>query len=187
MRRFLILLLLGILLVACDQAAAPRPAGTPSAPTSGTTSQAISGATTPQAAGGATATGAYPAPDSAYPAPTDAQDANGYPAPGKEGPQFTLNTPVHASDTEVTGKGPAGVPVKLVNVARSGELIGETTIGNDGAFTVKVSAKLIAGDRIALMLGNTAGTKFNRDDFVRGPGYVDYPLIGVMFASTVIQ
>src|SRR2546425_7993695 len=158
MRRFLLLVLLGILLIACDQTSTPKPVAT----------QPAQGGATQQPASGATATSAYPAPDSAYPAPSVAQGADGYPPPSPltQGPQFTLNTPVRASDTQVTGKGPAGVPVKLVNVARSGELIGETTIGNDGAFTVKVSAKLIAGDRIALMLGNTAGTKFNPNDFI---------------------
>ena len=178
MRRFLLLVVLGILLVACDQTSTPKPVAT----------QPVQGGSTQQPASGATATGAYPAPDSAYPAP---QGVGGYPPPSPltlaQGPQFTLNTPVRASDAQVTGKGPAGVPVKLVNVARSGELIGETTIGNDGAFTVKVSAKLIAGDRIALMLGNTAGTKFNPNDFISGPGYEDRPLVGVIFVSTVIQ
>jgi len=181
MRQFLLLVLLGILLVACDQTSTPKPVAT----------QPAQGGATQQPASGATATGAYPAPTSAYPAPSAAQGADGYPPPSPltltRGPQFTLNTPVRASDAQITGKGPAGVPVKMVNVARSGELIGETTIGNDGAFTVKVSAKLIAGDRIALMLGNTAGTKFNPNDFISGPGYVDYPLVGVMFASTVIE
>jgi hypothetical protein len=179
MRRFLLLVLLGILLVACDQAATPKPVATQPAQ-SGSTQQPVSGAT---------ATSAYPAPDSAYPAPTVAQGVDGYPPPSPltQGPQFTLNTPVHASDAQVTGKGPAGVPVKLVNLARSSEVIGETTIGNDGVFTVKVPAKLIAGDRIALMLGNTAGTKFNPNDFISGPGYQDYPLVGVTFVSTVVQ
>jgi len=94
---------------------------------------------------------------------------------------------VRASDAQVTGKGPAGVPVKLINVARSSEVIGETTIGSDGVFTIKVPAKLIAGDRIALVLGNTAGTKFNQNDFLSGPGYQDYPLVGILFASTVVE
>jgi hypothetical protein len=176
MRRFLLLVVLGILLVACDQTSTPKPVAT----------QPVQGGSTQQPASGATATGAYPAPDSAYPAP---QGVDGYPPPSPltRGPQFTLDTPVRTTDAQVTGKGPAGVPVKLINVARSGELIGETTIGNDGVFTVKVAAKLIAGDRIALMLGNTAGTKFNRDDFISGPGYVDYPLVGVIFVSTVIE
>ena len=179
MRRFLLLFLLGILLVACDQAATPKPVATQPAQ-SGATQQPV---------GGATATSAYPAPDSAYPAPTVAQGADGYPPPSAltQGPQFTLNTPVRASDAQVTGKGPVGVPIKLINVARSSEVIGETTIGNDGVFTVKVPAKLISGDRIALMLGNTAGTKFDPKDFLSGPGYQDYPLVGILLASTVVE
>src|SRR3954471_5187647 len=135
MRRFLLLLLLGILLVACDQAAAPRPVGTQSAGTQPAGTQPVQTGATP-AASGATATGAYPAPDSAYPAP------DAYPAPLPQGPQFTIDTPVRAADAQVTGKGPAGVPIKLINVARSSEVIGEATISSDGVFTVKVPAKL---------------------------------------------
>jgi hypothetical protein len=94
---------------------------------------------------------------------------------------------VRASDAQVTGKGPAGVPIKLVNVARSGELIGETTIGSDGTFTISVPSKLTVGDRIALMLGNTAGTNVDPNDFLRGPGYQDYPLIGILLTNTAVQ
>ena len=177
MRRFLLLALLGILLVACDQAATPKPVATQSAQ-SGATQLPVSGAT---------ATGAYPAPNSAYPAPSAAQTVDGYPAPSAQGPRFTLDEPVKVSDVQVTGKGPADVPIKLIDMTRSSELLGEATIGSDGVFTIKVSSKLVAGDRIALMLGNTAGTKFNPGDFISGPGYQDYPLIGVTFASTVVQ
>jgi len=177
MRRFLLLVLLGVLLVACDQAAAPKPVATQPAQTS---------AAQPPASG-ATATGAYPAPNSAYPAPSAAQATDAYPSPLAQGPQFTFDTPVSASDAQVTGKGPAGVPVKLINMARSSEVIGETTIGDDGVFIVKVPTKLIAGDRIALMLGNTAGTNVDPSKFISGPGYQDYPLIGVTFTSTVVQ
>ncbi len=186
MRRFLLLALLGILLIACDQAASPKPAVTPAQ--AGATQQPIGGATQ-QAVGGASTPGAYPAPNSAYPAPSVAQGADGYPPPSPltQGPQFTLNTPVRASDAQVTGKGPGGVPVKLINVARSSEVIGETTIGNDGAFAIKVPTKLIAGDRIALVLGNTAGTNIDPNKFISGPGYQDYPLVGIIFASAVVQ
>src|SRR5512134_3863887 len=117
MRRLVLLVLLGLLLVACDQTSPSAPAVTPQPQSSAT--QGPSSA--------ATATGAYPAPEGAYPAPQAAQTADAYPAPASaQGPEFTLNTPVRASDTQVTGKGPAGVPVKLVNVARSAEVIGET-------------------------------------------------------------
>jgi hypothetical protein len=181
MRRFLICVLLGLLLAACDQASTPpKPVAT----------QSAQGGATQQPVSSATATGAYPAPDtSAYPAPSVVASVDGYPPPSPltQGPQFTLNTPVRAADTQVTGKGPAGVPIKLVNVARSAEVISETTIGSDGVFSVDVSSKLIAGDRIALMLGNTAGTKFNPNDFISGPGYEDYPLVGVLFVSAVVQ
>jgi hypothetical protein len=172
MRWFLVLLLLA-LLIGCDVApTAPAPDATQSA---GSTPQA--GDPTPQAG--------YPAPQAGYPAPQA-----GYPAPRNtltQGPKFTINTPVKASDTLVAGSGLAGLPIKLIDMTNNGDTLGETTIGGDGTFTFDVNGKLIAGNRIGLGLGELAGTEFDRNNFISGPGYEDAPFIGIVFASTEVE
>jgi len=81
----------------------------------------------------------------------------------------------------------AGVPLKLVDMTSNGDTLATTTIGGDGSFTFDVGGKLTAGNRIGLVLGETAGTKFDRNDFIRGPGYMDTAFIGIVFASTEVE
>jgi len=155
--RWFLLLALAALLVSCDTAPV---APAPTAPAPGATQG--SGAT-PQAG--------YPAPQEKLP----------------QGPKFTLKIPVKASDAQVTGSGMAGVPLKLVDMTSNGDTLATTTIGGDGSFTFDVGGKLTAGNRIGLVLGETAGTKFDRNDFIRGPGYMDTAFIGIVFASTEVE
>lgn len=128
----------------------------------------------------------YPAPNAAYPNPTAPLVYPG-PAPVSQGPKFTINKPVKASDIQVTGTGPAGVPIRLIDVTQSGKVIAITTIRDDGSFSFDVAGKLVAGHRVALVLGDTTGTSFNPSDFISGPGYQDFPLIGILFDSAYIE
>jgi hypothetical protein len=174
MRWFVTLVLVALLLAGCgdEVPAVPSPQ-----PQSG-------GATV--AAG--TATGAYPVPEAAYPEPAPA--VNGYPAPSPtlpQGPQFTLNTPVKAADAQVSGTGPAGVPIRLIDISVGGETIAENTIAADGTFKFDVSGKLVTGNSIALKLGSTEGTGLDPNSFLSGPGYQDLPFVGTIFASTVVE
>jgi hypothetical protein len=79
------------------------------------------------------------------------------------------------------------VPIKLIDMTNNGDTLGETTIGGDGTFTFDVNGKLIAGNRIGLLLGELAGTGFDRNNFISGPGYEDAPFIGIIFASAEIE
>ncbi len=170
-RQLLGLLIAALLLISCGQPATPADE-TPVAPSESSPLPADEG---------------YPAPaDEGYPAP---QTNNGYPEPRSdipEGPEFSMVEPVRASDTLVTGTGAPGVPIKLVDVTQSGLTLAETTINDDGSYTFDVAGKLVPQNRISLILGDTEGTSFNRDEFLRGPGYQDNPFIGVMFATTII-
>jgi hypothetical protein len=173
MRWFIIFTLIALLLAGCGPEAPV--ARTPQ--TNAPTGQAIA----PTAA-------AYPNPESnsgAYPQP---QGSSSYPAPsGPQGPKFSINEPVKVSDTQVTGSGPAGVPIKLISISNAGETIAETTIDASGKFTFDVGGKLIQRDRIALKIGELAGTGLDPNTFLSGPGYDDIPNIGILLASTVVE
>lgn len=180
MRWYIVIVLAGTLLTACSEA--PAPANTPG----------------PDASPAAT-----PSPDSSAPVPTYPEPAypepaypepaaitSGYPAPTEippQGPEFNINTPVNASDIQVTGTGPADVPVRLIDLTKGGEILGETTINSDNTFTFDVGEEMQAGDRIGLILGTVEGTAFTREDFLRGPGYVDMPFVGVVFDMTIVE
>jgi hypothetical protein len=177
MRWFVILALATVLLSGCGEEVPVVP--TPQSPASDTTSSV----TTPVVG---TATSGYPAPAEAYPAPA----AGGYPAPAstlQPGPDFTLNTPVKSADAEVSGSGPPGVPIKLIDISSGGETIAENTIGSDGTFKFDVSGKLVAGNSIALKLGSVEGTGLDPNRFLSGPGYSDMPFVGTIFDSTIVE
>ncbi len=164
----LLFVLIGIwLITACSQ----TPRSYPDAAVNGTASPAMG----------------YPAPESAYPRPATSA---AYPNPSptlRQGPKFTINTPIAASDTQVTGTGPAGVPIVLIDITKAGEVIATTTIREDGSFSFDVAGKLTSGNRVALVLGDTRGTSFDPGEFVSGPGYQDFPMIGILFDSAIVE
>ncbi len=138
---------------------------------------------TSQTTGVPDASGAYPAADQAYPAATN---TSGYTAP-EQGPEFAFNEPVRASDAQVSGTGPAGVPVKIVDVTNGGTTLSEVVIGADGTFSANVEGQLTSGNRIAIQLGSTAGTQVDPNDFRYGPGYQDLPPIGLVFDMAMVE
>jgi hypothetical protein len=107
--------------------------------------------------------------------------------PIKQGPKFTINEPVKATDTQISGTGPTGVPIRVLSTTQNGAVIARGVIGPNNAFTFKLTGQIASGDRIALALGDTAGTSFNPNDFLSGPGYQDLPQVGILFAEAVVQ
>jgi hypothetical protein len=143
---------------------------TPAGPTTGTEGSPVS------------INEAYPAANNAgYPAPVTATE-------GKQGPVFTINKPVKVSATEVTGTGPAKVPIVLVSVTNLGEQISSTVISNDGTFVFKLTAPLTVDTTVGIMLGDLSGTSFNAMDFTVSATYYDRPMIGILFdIAQVVQ
>lgn len=174
----LIVLLVPLVLVGCGPTS-PEPA-TPSATPAAPGQPAQPGYPAPAQPG-------YPAPaQPGYPAPAG---AGGYPVPQveyPEGPEFRMNVPVRSSDTQVSGTGPAGVPINLINVEDNGTVIGQTTIAEDGTYTVDVTGNMGPSQMIAVTLGDISDTDLQRENFIQGPGYVELPFVGRIFTSTVV-
>ena len=141
----------------------------------------------------------YPSPagpqgNQAYPAAqtpvTQAQD--GYPASQSttaliEGPVFTLKTPLTVASTEVCGTGGANVPIKLVNVSRNADVLGQTVVDSQGSFCIPVQQPLPSAETIGIVLGNIAGTAFKQEQFLRSSTYTDIPQIGTIFVMTEVK
>jgi hypothetical protein len=107
----------------------------------------------------------YPAPegstDSSYPAPPVIQTQA--PFDGEIVP-FKIDQPVKAGMTKVTGTGPKGIPIILLDVTMSSEYIAATVIQENGSFVFEVPP-LAAGHRIGITLGDLTNTKWNDTDF----------------------
>lgn len=104
-----------------------------------------------------------------------------------QGPDFSIDLPVEAGDTIVTGTGPADVPIILVNVSEVGTLLGETVITKDGTFAFELENPLESGNSIGIQLGDLEGTDFDPNDFVYSETYYSRPLVGILFDMAFIQ
>jgi len=131
--------------------------------------------------------------DSGYPVSyTENNNESGYPVVESEGnlpagPTFSINEPVEGGDTIVSGIGPAGIPIRLVNVSEVGRILGETIINQDGLFSFSVQTPLESGHSIGLQLGDLTGTDLNENEFVNNETYYVRPMIGILFDMVTVK
>jgi len=131
--------------------------------------------------------------DSGYPASiNENNNDSGYPILESEddlplGPIFSINEPVEGGDTIVSGIGPAGVPIRLVDVSEVGRILGETIIDKNGTFSFTINVPLEAGHSIGLKLGDLTGTDFNENSFVNNETYYVRPMIGILFDMVSVK
>lgn len=121
---------------------------------------------------------------SPLPSPTSASESD------EDVVAFELARPVVPGSTAVTGQGPAGVPILIVDVTMGGNVLGMGTVRNNGTFRVEVSSPLEARHRIGLALGNLEGTTWDADDFrdegYYGSGALSVPQVGFFYDTVSI-
>jgi hypothetical protein len=145
----------------------------------------------------------YPAPPTAntnYPAP--GTDLPGYlnptnaPYPLPPSPTmnpgtpvkvvpFRINKPVPDGATEVSGTGPADIPITLADITMYGDILSQTTIKSDGTFKFNLSQPIGKGHLIGVALSDLKGTKWVAANFT-DPGFKGdkpnlVPLVGFFF------
>lgn len=127
--------------------------------------------------------------EESYPIEEDSDPEDMYPIqePNEDyGPSFTIDEPIEPDSNIVTGTGPAGVPIRLVDVTTMGEELALTTIDEDGTFTFELEQPLVLGHTVGLMIGDLAETEFDYDDFMYSNEYIDKPMIGILFTVAVV-
>jgi hypothetical protein len=193
MKRSVIILLAIILVItACSQAESPSPTQPPVENPPQPTGE-LQDAPYP-APGGELPTApavnlAYPEPGSELPTGSDV-----YPEPG-DSPidpsitPFRLVKPVVAGVTEVSGTGPAGVPIMIVDITVMGNILGQGTINDDGTFVIIVPV-LEKDHRIGIALDNLDGTpwtpEFFTDAYAGEEAYMS-PMIGAFYDTSLVQ
>ena len=139
---------------------------------------------------------AYPgASESGYPSfsSTFAPPTGGYPAPdATRDPSivpFVLDRPLVAGSTEVTGAGPAGVPIVLHDVTFMGEELGTTVVGLNNRFSIVVQP-LEAAHRVGVAIGDLTGTEWTSENFegsrFDGPQPMMVPQAGIYLDSVLV-
>jgi hypothetical protein len=85
----------------------------------------------------------------------------------------------------VTGQGPAGLQIAIVDVTFAAEHLGVGKIGSDGRFAIDVKP-LPDGHAIGIMATDELPPKLKENvDALWGPGSVDLPMVGSVFASAM--
>ena len=132
---------------------------------------------------------AYPEPGFEIPSGSDA-----YPEPGETALDssivpFRLDKPIVAGATEVSGVGPAGVPIMIVDITVMGSILGQGKIGEDGTFVIVVPV-LEKDHRIGIALDNLDGTQWSPADFTEaytGDEAQISPMIGAFYDTALIR
>ena len=127
-----------------------------------------------------------PQASTAYPPINQINEAVSYPINTptrnpRSGPKFEINEPVLAGSFQVSGTGPANLPIILIDVTEMGFVISETVIGSDGIFRFELDEPLIKSHAVGIQIGDLSKTDFNYDDYTFGEDYMDRPLIGIIF------
>jgi hypothetical protein len=130
-----------------------------------------------------------PPSDEGYPTPPKASDlpVEGYPiTPDKpDGIPIGLNKPISVGDTSITGYGPVGLPVQIINITFMGEQLGAGVVGADGTFSIPVTP-ISNGIRIGL-LANLDSIQLTSNDVLPGDEAINIPQVGYFIDSSVIR
>lgn len=123
----------------------------------------------------------------AFTSPLEVQQTTSpIPTPRTPVQHLSLNEPIYSEDTEVSGSGPAGLPICLYDVGLTGNELGSGVIGEDATFSIELNTALRVGQRVGLALGDLEGTSFTRDD-LNDQAIIDLPVIGLLFADVTVQ
>ena len=130
----------------------------------------------------------------AYPPPSDEMvPLSAYPAPGGNespaaGTHFRIDLPVLEGATELTGAGPAGTPIQVVDISMNGSVLGNGVIGDDERFAIQLATALeanrIIGIELAIPRDSDTWTQLWE---LRGENARSIPNLGYYLDSIVTQ
>jgi hypothetical protein len=128
--------------------------------------------------------------DTAYPSSAiSSPQMTAYPAPDQSeqpgGILLALNDPIHINDTSISGVGPVGLVVYVLDITFMGEQLGSTIVGDDGTFTIETNP-LPANIRIGLTADVTE-IGLTPVDIKPGNGEISIPRVGYFYDSVVIN
>jgi hypothetical protein len=111
--------------------------------------------------------------------------------PTEEIRPFQLDKPIQVGATRVTGRGPANVPVVLMDITLGGVALSVSAVDQRGEFEFKLSEPLEARHRIGITLADLSGTEWKREDFYseayHGDEAFSVPNVGFFFDTYMIQ
>jgi hypothetical protein len=98
---------------------------------------------------------------------------------------FSIDEPLLVGATQVTGRGPAGLEIVIVDVTLSAQHLGYGRVEYDGRFAIDVSP-LPEAHAIGVMLNEPLEGELQENvQDLWGPGGIDLPMLGSVFASVM--
>ncbi len=110
------------------------------------------------------------------------------------GPAFAIDRPLEGGGNRITGQGPAGIPIVVVDVTLTGQKLGEGFIDEEGYFDIELSKPLEPGHRVGLMAGATESmSQAEAQNYLqqlrrwKGEGARNLPFIGMLFDTALVE
>lgn len=100
---------------------------------------------------------------------------------------FSFDEPINNGDNVITGSGPSGVPIVLIDMFEMGLQLSKSVVQEDGRFVFELKIPVKSGQSIGIKLGNTSGTSFDEDDFIYNESYYERPYIGILFDIAIVE
>jgi hypothetical protein len=103
---------------------------------------------------------------------------------------FRLDKPIRSGTMRVTGGGPPGVPIIIVDITFGGLVLATGNIDQSGRFVFELNQPLEANHRIGLGLGNLSGTPWESikfDSKFYGGEPMNVPLVGFFFDTCLVS
>ncbi len=107
------------------------------------------------------------------------------------GPNFEIDKPVLPEATKITGQGPIGIPIIIVDMTMMGAPLGNGTIGPDGKFVVQLNKPAIENHLLGIQIG--PDFQFTTPEIAeqllakKGPGFRNYPQVGLAYDTAIVR
>ncbi len=101
-------------------------------------------------------------------------------------PALKLDEPLYAGATQVSGVGPAGVPIIIMDISAMSP-IGSGEVDENGEFVVQVAPALAAPNLVGIMLDDARPSPYPKEALPCIGTCRDQPLIGLLFDRVVVK
>jgi len=101
-------------------------------------------------------------------------------------PAIRFDEPLLEGGIEVSGTGPAGVPILIMDASLQITL-GSGPIGPDGKFSIQVDPPLIAPNLIGIMLDEGRSSPYTKEQLPCIDRCRDQPLVGLLFDRVAVK
>jgi len=109
-------------------------------------------------------------------------------APDTNEVRFKLDTPLIEGRNIVTGQGPTGILLRVVDITAGGDVLGSGAVNDDGKFRIELSVPLKAGHKVGIDLATPREAKTWLMLWeLRGENAEAIPQMGYFFDTAVVE